>query len=185
MLKNLFSLEHKLARKGQLLIVTQQDPTEAAVPGVIGAFDELKPTFLIRQAGGSKRVVLVAINLFQAAPQAGGDIDVKVVIDDVDRFNSGGTLRAPKSPHSDRTPSVPDYTVRDNFGGVLLAIAASANARVLDPLVLDAGTGSGFSLEFPEGVAIGATGSILIYTNAPTTAPSWRYAMKVVEEPFQ
>ncbi|MEK7468814.1 MAG: hypothetical protein AAB074_15670 [Planctomycetota bacterium] len=131
------------------------------------SFVATTPTFLINQASAAHRVVLSNFALCQIGTPAGGTIHVALAIDSSDRYSSGGTSITPQAT---AMPSA--LTAGFSFRFNPTAAAASA-VRILNEWTQPAWAGSIFNPDLHDGVLIGYTGSILIYTWAATTAPTW------------
>lgn len=173
------------AKSGRRFAVTHQTPGTAIAAQT--SFVATTPTFLVSQSGGSKRVVLSSMNLSLVAPAPGGAVNVLVAIDRTNRYSAGGTSVTPQNLLAD-----PDDAADANAAGFAFrtnptASAAGAGATVPRyawvwsiPRVVANPTP--FSVGFDDGAVIGKTGSILIYTWAATTAPSWLFSFEFVEE---
>src|SRR3990167_3082710 len=163
------------AKSGARYLVTHQTPT-TAVTGQT-SFVATTPTFLLRQASSSNRLVLNSIVLSQTGTVAGGDIEIVVAIDSVDRFSADGTLVTPQCSNSAESNNS-SFTFRYNP----TASAAGAGTRYIDHRAVDNVLGSSLVMSYNDGVVIGATGSILVYTFAATTGPSWHFTFEVFDE---
>jgi hypothetical protein len=162
-------------RLGTLFKATHQTPGT----GVTGqtSFDATTPTFLIQTSGDSKSIVGLSFSLSQSGTVAGAAIDIAVAVDETARRSSGGTAITPlNSDMGSSTSSVADFYVNPT------ASAASANVRYLWTVTVAASIGTTTSLDFEDGIGIGTTGSILIYTFAATTGPTWRFGFEWTEE---
>ena len=72
------------------------------------------------------------------------------------------------------------FSVRGNA----TAAAASSAIRTLDSFEVGAATGSIVEYAFEEEVMIQGTGSILVYTWAATTGPTWKPVFEIAQEPI-
>ena len=137
------------------------------ITGQIGFLDTT-PTFLLRQAASTKRVVLRTINLGLAAG-AGGSFRVAIVIDTVDRFFAGGTGVTPENTNSDSAvaSAVSAFVVNPT------ATAAGVGTRVISSVAAPVSLGTNIEFNFADGLLIGKTGSLLVYaTSTIASAPS-------------
>ena len=131
------------------------------------SFVATTPTFLINQANAAHRAVLSNFALCQIGTPAGGTIHIAVAIDSSDRYASGGTSITPQATAMPSALS-PGFAFRYNP----TAAAASA-VRILNEWTQPAWAGAIFNPDMHDGVLIGFTGSILIYTWAASVAPTW------------
>jgi hypothetical protein len=131
------------------------------------SFAATTPTFLINQSSGSHRVVLSNFALCQDGAAAGGTIHIALAIDSASRYSSGGTAITPQAT---AMPSA--LSAGFSFRANPTASSPSA-ARILYEWTQPAWLGSVFNPDLMDGVLIGYTGSILVYTWAATTAPTW------------
>ncbi|KAF0241996.1 MAG: hypothetical protein FD180_4139 [Planctomycetota bacterium] len=131
------------------------------------SFVATTPTFLINQASAARRVVLSNFALCQAGTPAIDTIHIALAIDSSDRYASGGTSITPQATAMPSSLSA-GFSFRFNP----TAAAASA-VRILNEWTQPVWTGSVFNPDLHDGVLIGFTGSILIYTWAATVAPTW------------
>lgn len=173
------------AKSGRRFAVTHQSPG-TAVAGQT-SFSATTPTFLLYQSAGPRRVVLSSLNLSLVSPAPGGPVNVLVVLDRTSRYSSGGTLVAPQNFLADSGDANDANTAGFTFRTNPTATAAGAGADVpryayhwlVSPSVLSPVP---LSVDFGDGAVIGKTGSILVYTWAATTAPSWVFAFDFIEE---
>jgi hypothetical protein len=150
---------------GRRYSVAQQTPG-TTVTGQT-SFSATTPTFLIRQASAAHRVVLSNFALCQDGSAAGGTIHVAVAVDSSDRYSSGGTSITPQATAMPSALAA-GFTFRTNP-----TASAPGSVRYLYEWTQPVWLGSVFNPDFHDGVLIGFTGSILIYTWAATTAPTW------------
>jgi hypothetical protein len=150
---------------GRRYSVTHQTPG-TTIAGQT-SFVATTPTFLIYQSSAAHRVVLSNFALCQDGTKAGGTIHVVLAIDSASRYSSGGTSITPQSTAMPSALSA-GFSFRYN------PTATSPSAvRYLYEWTQPAWLGSVFNPDLHDGVLIGFTGSILIYTWAATTAPTW------------
>lgn len=131
------------------------------------SFVATTPTFLLNQANAAHRLVLSNFALGQIGTAAGGTIHVALAIDSADRYSSGGTAITPQATAMPSAASA-GFTFRFN------PTASSPSAvRYLYEWTQPAFIGSVFNPDLLDGVLIGFTGSILVYTWASSVAPTW------------
>jgi hypothetical protein len=162
-------------RDGKLFKATHQTPG-TAVTGQT-SFVATTPTFLIQTSAAAKGISGLNFWLSQSGTVAGATIDIAVVIDNTARFSSGGTSITPLN--SDMTSSI---SAVSTFRYNPTASAASGSVRVLWGSSVIASLGTTTIFDFEDGLAVGTTGSILIYTFAATTGPTWRFGFEWIEE---
>lgn len=151
---------------GRRYAVTHQTPG-TTVTGQT-SFVATTPTFLISQANSNgRRVILSNFALCQDGTPAGGAINILVAIDPADRYSSGGTAITPQATMADSDFS-PGFSFRFNP-----TASAPSTVRYLYHWKQPVYAGSVFNPDLHDGLAIGQTGSILIYTWASSTAPTW------------
>jgi hypothetical protein len=151
---------------GRRYAVAHQTPGTTIVGQT--SFVATTPTFLINQANSNgRRIVLSNFALCQDGTPAGGVINILVAIDPADRYSSGGTAITPQATMADS-----DYAAGCSFRYNPTATSPST-ARILYQWTQPVWAGAVFNPDLQDGVAIGQTGSILIYTWAATTAPTW------------
>ena len=132
------------------------------------SFVATTPTFLIRQANSDgRRVILSNFALCQAGTPAGGLISILVAIDTADRYSAGGTAITPQATMAD-SDNAAGFTFRFNP-----TATAPSTVRYLYEWTQPVFPGATFNPDMHDGVAIGQTGSILVYTWASTVAPTW------------
>lgn len=151
------------------------------------SFDATTPTFLIYHTGGTKKLILSAMHLSQVGTVAGALINVLVASDRVVRYASGGTAVVAKptfnsadTGNADIADVTPDFTFRYNP----TSDAAVATTRYHYQWSITPNTTNPvpFSVDFEDGIIVGKTGAISIYTWAATTGPTWKFAFDVIEE---
>lgn len=160
--------------QGQRFAATHQTPT-TDVTGQT-SFDATTPTFLFYQTGAASRLCLSSMQLSQSGTVAGGDIFITLAVDNTNRYASLGTLVTPQNMNAADTTAA-NVTFRYNP----TATAAGSGTRYLGTWVANADTGIITTLDFQDAVQIGVTGSILVYTWAATTAPSWKFVFELAE----
>jgi len=173
------------AKSGRRFAVSHQTPGTAIVGQT--SFVATTPTFLVSQTAGAKRVVLSSLNLSLVAPAAGGPVNVLVALDRTNRYSAGGTAVTPQNLLADPDDPADANAAGFSFRTNPTASAAGVGANVprycwhwTIPRVVANPTP--FSVGFEDGAVIGKTGSILIYTWATGTAPSWLFSYEMIEE---
>lgn len=162
-------------RHGLLYKVTHQTPGTAVTAQT--SFVDTTPTFLIQTSAAARSVVGLSMWLSQAGTVAGAPIDITIAIDDRARRASGGTqITALNSDMAQATAAGATFWFNPT------ANAADADTRYVWAMTAPATLGTITSINFEDGLAIGTTGSILIYTFAATTAPTWRLGFEWLEE---
>ena len=160
--------------EGRRYSVTHQTPS-TDVTGQT-SFVATTPTFLFYQSAVDTALVLSSMQLSQSGTVAGADIFISLAIDTTSRYSSGGTAIVPQLMYTDETTAA-NVTFRFNP----TVSAAGAGTRYLQTWAANADTGIITSINFADAVIVGTTGSILIYTWAGTTAPSWKFIFEFVE----
>lgn len=158
------------------------------------SFAATTPTFLLVNPAASGVYILpLMVSLVQTGTVAGGDIDVLVELDNANRFSSGGTQEL---AFCTRTDSPRGTVAADGTGinkGILYsgatatsAIGVNVQRQRLGP---DISPAEGAVQEYfwaPTGSLdyIAPGGSLLVYTYAGTTGPTWLWSFKTLEIPL-
>jgi hypothetical protein len=158
--------------RGRRFFTTHQTPG-TAVTGQT-SFVATTPTFLLNNAAATRGAILRSIILAQAGTVAGGLIELVLAIDSANRYSAGGTAVVPQNGNSDSATASLVTAFRFNP----TASAAGAGTRYLAPGAVPASLGTITTISFNDGVYIGVTGSILLYTWAATTGPTWRFTFE-------
>jgi hypothetical protein len=163
------------SRYGRRYVATHQTPGT----GVTGqtSFVATTPTLSFTRAAASTRIILSGMTFSQIGTVAGGVIALAVLVDTTDRYASGGTELTPQGMSLEQDRAA-DTTVYFNP----TAAAASANVRVLFQTRILKEVGRIISINFGDSIHVGATGSILVYTWAATTGPTWLFDVEFIEE---
>ena len=154
---------------GRRYSVAHQTPG-TSILGQTG-FVATTPTFLLYQSDSPRRVVLSNFALCQVAPAAGDVLHVAVFIDPTNRYLADGTAIIPQSTISD-SPLTAGFSFRYNPVATAAGVGASA-PRLLNEWTQPVWVGAVFNPDMHDGVVISSTGSILVYTWAAVTAPTW------------
>ena len=160
---------------GLAFAATHQAP-DTVIQG-FPSFDETKPTFLFRISSAIRRVVPRVMRLTQMGDPASDTIRISVAIDSADRFSAGGVPVIPKNLNTDE-----DVASVVNFLLAPTATAAGAGTRYVANDAMPPSAGASFDLDFSDAIILGKTSSLLIYTWAPVTPPSWFFSFSWVEE---
>lgn len=131
------------------------------------SFVATTPTFLINQSNAAHRIVLSNFALCQAGTPAIDLIHIALAIDSSDRYSSGGTSITPQATAMPSALS-PGFSFRFNP-----TATSPGSVRILNEWTQPVWAGSVFNPDLNDGVLIGFTGSILVYTWAATVAPTW------------
>ena len=162
-------------KDGLLFKATHQTPG-TAVTGQT-SFVATTPTFLMQTSADTRRIVGLSLWLSQAGTVAGGTIDIVLAIDTAARYSSGGTAVTPQNSNTDNTTaSGADFYYNPT------ASAAGSGTRYIWASTVSASLGTVTTYDFEDGLGVGTTGSILVYTWAATTGPTWRFGAEWLEE---
>lgn len=161
------------SRRGRRFYITHQTP-DTVITGQT-SFVATTPTFLLRSAAASVRVILRSITLHQTGTAAGAEVKITVAIDTADRLSVGGTAVVGQNGNTESSNAI-------GIGSFLTnptATAAGAGTRYIVNTGMAASVGSTLTVEFKDGILMGATGSVAVYTWAATTAPSWFFTWEI------
>lgn len=163
------------ARDSQVFAVT---PAQGVQTTGQTSFVATTPTFLIAKTDGSStRTIPLSALLGLTGTQAGGAISVAVYIDSTDRYSSDGTALVIK-PMAMGGVVGPGFRVYSNA----TASAASDAVRRVAEFTISSTLEIPLAIDFEGEVQIGQVGSILIYTWAATTGPTWSPNFVIAEE---
>jgi len=147
------------------------------------------PTFMIYKTATqiSNRLILSNFTLEQDGTVAGAKIGIIGAIDTTNRYASGGTAVVPQLTSAQQVASAvtPEFTFRTN------PTATAAGSFNTIPRYFNLGswlpvTGTTLpTCDCQDEFVIQGPGSILIYTFATGTGPSWNFTFEVIEEPVQ
>ena len=141
------------------------------------------PTLLLRKASAKLWTRPMRLDLSQAGTVAGGLINIVIKIDATDRLSSGGSAWLEQSVITTQSDDAsPEFTVLDS--ATAMSEAATEPRTIFHGTLFQTVTasGTGFVYDFDEEDIIGPTGSLLIYTYAATTGPTWQGTLTVREE---
>lgn len=167
-----FDTEYWAARLGRAFFATHQTPG-TVVTGQT-SFVDTTPTFLMRQAASSRRIVPRSIALTLAGTAPGGTVTIVVAIDTTDRLSAGGTAVTPQNANEDSATA----SVLTAFLTNPTATAAGAGTRYLIATAIAVTVPTLIQIDLKDGALVGITGSLLVYTFAATTGPSWYFTFK-------
>lgn len=167
------------SRDAQLFAATPPTPTTTFTGQT--SYVATTPTFMIYQLAvpTSRRTIPLKMRLTQSGALAGGVISVAVKIDRTNRYSSGGTVivPAPKAA-SALGASAPAAIIRANA----TASAEPETIGALDSFEVVPAAGAMLEYDFDGEVQIGPSNSILIYTWAASTGPTWKVMFEFAEE---
>lgn len=164
------------SRHGQMWVATPANPSTGTFTGQT-SFVATTPTFLIYKASATTRTVLKGFRLSQVGTVAGGDISVAIVVDPDNRFSAGGTT-IPQVQRAVRQDNTSSFTVLANP----TATATDSDERTVESLSMAASLGNILDYDAESELMIAGTGSILIYTWAAVTGPTWKPVFELYEE---
>lgn len=164
------------SRKGMRFVATNPTPGTGIASGQT-SFSATDPTLAIYQAAQPTRVILAGLTLSLVGTVCSPEGHVLVIIDSANRNSAGGTAMTVKNPWGESS-ATPNATCKHG----ITASAAPGTERQVFYGAIDAQVGRIISLDFGDSISIGATGSILVYTWAGTTAPTWAIAAEWIEE---
>ena len=164
----------KLAADGRLFVASDADQNDMVTGQT--SFANTTPTFLLRVPAGTIAVPIF-LNLSQSGTVAGDFISVVIEADDVDRWASGGTAETVFTPRkapniiAQRCSLLSGATASSGYG---VRIWGATIAQDVSPAE-GAVQGPFWKPEMPyflEGPA-----SLLIYTYAGSTGPTWLWSI--------
>jgi hypothetical protein len=174
----------QLAMDGRVFCVSNTARETAIACGTASAtFSDTDPAFLLDVPTGTT-IMPLEITLNQGGTVAGGMITVLITLDDKIRYSSGGVAVTPQNFRYDepRSSSCPFYT-----GGTDIVAAANTDDVTLygqflvqDIDVLEGGNVHWSAKNYIAPVLIGPA-SLVIYTYAASTQPSWWFSIKWAE----
>jgi len=152
------------------------------------SFSDTAPAFLLDVPTGTT-AKLAEITMNTGGTVAGGVITLLVTLSDKLRYSSGGTAKTPQNLSFDEP-----RTANSSFYTAVSAITAGANTdditlegALIDPDVATAPYGAPtkfhWSAKTSYSPQLVGPASVVVYSFAATTAPSWFYNFKWVEYP--
>lgn len=172
-------------RSGRRFMVTHQTQT-TFVTGQT-SYVVTTPTFLIYQAAATRCCTLSSMTLCQVSTVAGAIIHIAIGVCSANKYSSGGTAVTPMNalvdPNDTKYSGDAGFTFRYNPTGAADG-SDPDQVRLLYHFTLAPNSSAPipFSFDTEDSVMIGRTGSILIYTWAGTTGPTWTFNFEVNEE---
>lgn len=175
-------LATRLAVEGRVFYASDADQNDKVTGQT--SFATTTPTFLLRNPSTSGVICIpLYITLNQSGSVAGGDIDIIVEIDDADRFASGGTTETvlssrPKKGRTNACTLLTGATASDAYGvridGITIAPDVSPAEGALQQY-----------LWTPTSTMdiLDPASSLLVYTYAASTGPTWWWTVKWGEVP--
>ena len=169
----------RLAASGRLFVSSDADENDLVTGQT--SFAATTPTFLLQVPSGTTCVPMF-VNLSQTGSVAGGAIDVIVEIDDADRYSSGGTAELALCTNKAlaRTAACALYsnpTAAAGFGTRLLAATIGQDVSPAEGAV----PGPFWKPEMPYTLV--GPASLLVFTYAGTTGPTWFWSVGWAEWP--
>lgn len=168
-----------LALQGRLFIASDLNENDRVTGQT--SFAATTPTFLLDVPDGTTAIPLF-VNLTQAGTVAGGDVSIRIVIDNEARYSADGTgetswnfrtssgREAACAPYSN--PTATDSQGARIFSAVTAPDVSPAEGAVQGPYW------SAEMLYLIEG-----PGAFLVYTDAGTTGPTWEWSIGWAEIP--
>lgn len=159
----------RLADLGRIYVASDADQNDTVTGQT--SFAATTPSFMLRVPVNAVAIPMF-LNLSQTGTVAGAAIDVIIELDDIDRYSSGGTAETTFSPRKTNpvTPRCSVYSTPTAAAGYGVRIWGTTIGQDVSPAE-GAVQGPFWKPEMPyflEGPA-----SLLIYTYAGTTAPTW------------
>lgn len=142
--------------RGRRFYSTHQTPNTAITAQA--SFVATTPTFLLRQAATSVRVILRSISIFIVNTPT-DDVRITVAIDTADRFSAGGTSHTPQNANEESATASGITSFLSNP----TATAAGAGTRYLMNTLIDNSAPSTITINFKDGVLLSTTASLLVY----------------------
>lgn len=167
---------------GRVFKINNPDPNAAAVVGKTSFSNDQPSLALISSVMNLKKKVVSYISLEQKSPVAGGDIEVLVFVDTVNRLTTGGTHNnsiALKNPFlASKYPRDFDFAINPT-----LNVAGSAGLTLIDRGTFPAMVGSTIEFNCDEDwqFSDGGPGSLLIWIISATTGLSFKHHIEVIQ----
>lgn len=178
-----------LAREGRIFVSSDADENDVIVGAT--SFAATTPTLLLEVPNGTVALPLWVM-LQQAGTVAGGNISVAVSFDIISRYTSGGTAETIRSTRSDH-PVTPLCTLYSTGGSAIVAPAASRAQSLYHQTIMQdvALVATDIPLPFadegvwrpPAPIYLTGPASLLVFTYAATTGPSWLWSIGWAEIP--
>ena len=168
-----------LAFQGRLFIASDGDENDRVTGQT--SFAVTTPTFLIDVPSGTTCIPLF-VNLTQAGTVAGGDVSIRIAIDNADRYDTGGTSETVYNPRtsSGRANACTLYSGATATSGYGIRVFSAVTAADVSPAEA-AIQGPYWSAELPY--LIEGPGAFLVYTDAAVTGPTWEWSIGWAEVP--
>lgn len=184
-------LANTLMRRGELMgflegegrIFYGSDAAQGDLVTGQTSFATTTPTWLLRVPSGTTAMPFL-VSATQAGTVAGGVIDFIVEIDNADRFSSGGTTETVlNSKTAGRTFSnnctlLSGATATDAYGDRVFGIQVGQDVEPAEGAVQEILWTPTVGADYLVGPA-----SLLVYTFAASTGPSWYWTIKWAEFP--
>ena len=168
-----------LALQGRVFICSDADENDRVTGQT--SFANTTPTWLLNIPSGTTAIPLY-VNLTQAGTVAGGDVSIRIAVDNALRFSSGGTIETVYNP---RTSSglinlctlYSGATATNAYGIRLFSAVTAADVSPAEGAV----QGPYWQAELPY--FLEGPGAFLVYTDAGTTGPTWEWSIAWAEVP--
>jgi hypothetical protein len=169
-----------LAAQGRVFYASDADQNDLVTGQT--SFAATTPTFLLSVPSGTTAIPL-AVSLSQTGTVAGGDIDVILEIDNADRYSSSGTEETvlcarTTGGFSNLCKLYSGATASAGYGARIMGLRMAADVSHAEGAIHEALWTPTGSLDFLVGPA-----SMLVYTYAGTTGPTWFWTVKWAEFP--
>lgn len=168
-----------LALQGRLFISSDADENDRVTGQT--SFAATTPTFLLDVPLDTTAIPLF-VNLTQAGTVAGGDVSIRISIDNAARYSAGGTSEAVYNPRtsSARANLCTLYSGATATAGYGIRVFSAVTAPDVSPAE-GAVQGPYWSAEMPY--LIEGPGAFLVYTDAAVTGPTWEWSIGWAEIP--
>jgi len=177
----------RLAAEGRIFVASDADENDLVTGQT--SFAATTPTFLLQVPAGTICVPL-GLTLAQTGSVAGGAIVVIVYVDNTDRYSSGGTSELVFNPNGLSAGSAASPSARTNLctfysnptaiAGVGARLWAATIGQDVSPAE---GGAPGPSWAPPAPLFLTGPASLLVFTYAGTTGPTWFWSATWAEFP--
>lgn len=164
-----FEQSSRLLFQGRRFIATHQ--TQGTTITGQTSFAATTPTFLLRQNATTVRVVIRNIALTTMGTAPGGNVNIAVVVDTANRFSAGGAAVVPQNLNeaSATASGITSFLTNPT------ATAEGATHRVVTQTGIGTTVPTTVFIDYKDGLFLSVTSSLLVYTWAASTAPSWLF----------
>lgn len=163
-----------MALEGRIFVTADADQNDTVTTQT--SFANTTPSFLLDVPAGTYAIPLF-VNLSQTGTVAGGDIDVIVEIDNVKRYASGGTSEKLFSTlqTGSKCAFYTGATAKAGYGITVFRVDLAPDVSPAEGAV----QGPFWKPEFP--MILRGPASLLVYTYAAVTAPTWFWQAGFIE----